>query len=299
MKQEAIRQHVDKLMNQPPQDHKLINKQQEEEFINRMMHSIKVKNFKVDTLRDELNTCTFQPQVGRAPINQQQRRNISDQLYHQGINMQNKKKMTQQLQDQRCINQHKQVFTNKKSDQVLTQMRRRRLYALFDLLLMEDEKSNDNDGLLNLYHIDDIYRSLSCLPTLSKVLDAIVPLLRNVQHMGVMDFTQFQDLLIEEGVDVDSISQQVKNVQDEIHIKLNDHQESMLTFQPVVCAKSIAIDKKLQQERNISSVVTRCEALMNFKKSSEHKRDLKRQLLIDQEMQQCTFEPKIITRRTR
>jgi hypothetical protein len=298
MRRESIKSQSDQFEQEEELNtsRRILSKQEEQAFITRMMHANKVKNLKLESMREMIfeKDVTFRPQTGRPPSRTRTGNSVSTQLYEDGKRAEEKKRLIEQARQLNEQEKQKTVFTNRNSERVLDEMKRRRVYAVFNLLLMEDSHC---DGMIHLEDLEKIEESVAILPSLEDVLDIVIPLLKDYRDQNgycSLNFSEFEQLLLDSEVDMDAITHHVRTVQNEIRMAqlVTNH-----SHHPNICAKSEKIDRRLKQAKSIESVIARCEGMMEFKRHSEEKKEFRRQLQIDNEMQYCTFEPKLVARK--
>jgi hypothetical protein len=297
MKRETIKNQNDHQIEEEEDNgvRRVLSRDEEHAFVNRMMHANKVKNIKIESMRERIfieNDITFRPQTGRPPSRSRSGPSVSEQLYENSKQVEDKKKMLERASQQNTLDKQRTVFTNPRSERVLEEMQRRRIYAIFNLLLMEDIH---RDGMIHLQDLERIAQGVAILPSLQTVLSIIIPLLKEYRDQYgncKLSFSQFENILVDSEIDLDEITQQIRTIQNEIKLAQN---VPNYTHQPEICPRSEKIDRKLKQQRSIESVVARCESMMEYKRVAEEKKALRRQLQIDNELQYCTFEPTLIS----
>lgn len=212
--------------------------------------------------------------VGRTRSRARSGANIGDSLYKEGLEfLKNKKQKETEFEEELRKSQNR-AFLGKASSNALEKLESRTLTNIFD-------KLKNEEGVINLNSIPVAVKKQF---SESEVLKGIIPLLNSQDSKEDLSYEDFK-LFMEKNYDVYTISIALKHIQRKESAYKEANVDSI--FKPSLNPKSIELDTRK------SSTMNRYLQLLALGEENEAKLRQMRLSLLDKQLEDCTFSPKI------
>lgn len=259
------------------------NPEEEQAFINRMLESGKIKEKKMEELREKVfeKENPFKPQINNNDISD--RSDICEHLYKQGVEVQKRRQFIKEQYDQYLENIAATRHTNKESTKYIQGMKEKRIFSLFNLFCIESNSDNMQVGKLH-----SVIEPL--LEKFGEPMALVVPLLEhNFGNKAVLNYDQFRTFLSssQARLNLEDLASQIKLLQNQIELQLAIENRD-LQFTPKISEYSRKLDPF--EGENFQD---RVDNMMAYKEVRDKKIQMLRNGLIEKELEECSFNPKI------